>query len=173
MQSNFDPLLIRGKSLIPVVQGGMGVGVSASKLSSAVARENGVGTIASVDLRHLHDDLLAESKINPSEEKYTRLNCTALDREIQKAKADANGKGMIAVNVMKAVKDHAAYVRQACESGADAIVMGAGLPLDLMRRALVMLPSASVRTSTSAAGLPGMSSPKTMLGRTRARTRAA
>ena len=131
MQSNFDPLLIRGKSLIPVVQGGMGVGVSASKLSSAVARENGVGTIASVDLRHLHDDLLSESKINPSEEKYTRLNCTALDREIQKAKADANGKGMIAVNVMKAVKDHAAYVRQACESGADAIVMGAGLPLDL------------------------------------------
>ncbi|KJJ19437.1 oxidoreductase, 2-nitropropane dioxygenase family protein [Neisseria sp. HMSC06F02] len=131
MQNNFDPLHIRGKSLIPVVQGGMGVGVSASKLSSAVARENGVGTIASVDLRHLHDDLLAESKINPSEEKYPRLNCTALDREIQKAKADANGKGMIAVNVMKAVKDHAAYVRQACESGADAIVMGAGLPLDL------------------------------------------
>ena len=131
MQNNFDPLHIRGKSLIPVVQGGMGVGVSASKLSSAVARENGVGTIASVDLRHLHDDLLAESKINPSEKKYTRLNCTALDREIQKAKADANGKGMIAVNVMKAVKDHAAYVRQACESGADAIVMGAVLPLDL------------------------------------------
>ena len=46
MQNNFDPLHIRGKSLIPVVQGGMGVGVSASKLSSAVARENGVGTIA-------------------------------------------------------------------------------------------------------------------------------
>ena len=131
MQSNFDPLLIRGKSLIPVVQGGMGVGVSASKLSSAVARENGVGTIASVDLRHLHEDLLAESKIDSSEEKYTRLNCIALDREIKKAKADSEGKGMIAVNVMKAVKDHAAYVRQACESGADAIVMGAGLPLDL------------------------------------------
>ena len=131
MQNNFDPLIIRGKSLIPVVQGGMGVGVSASKLSSAVARENGVGTIASVDLRHLHEDLLAESKIDSSEEKYTRLNCIALDREIKKAKADSEGKGMIAVNVMKAVKDHAAYVRQACESGADAIVMGAGLPLDL------------------------------------------
>ena len=113
MQNNFDPLIIRGKSLIPVVQGGMGVGVSASKLSSAVARENGVGTIASVDLRHLHEDLLAESKIDSSEEKYTRLNCIALDREIKKAKADSEGKGMIAVNVMKAVKDHAAYVRQA------------------------------------------------------------
>lgn len=131
MQHSFNPLIIRGKSLIPIVQGGMGVGVSASKLSSAVARENGLGTIASVDLRHLHDDLLAESKINPSEEKYAKLNHIALDREIQKAKADAQGKGMIAVNVMKAVKDHQRLVRQACESGADAIVMGAGLPLDL------------------------------------------
>lgn len=131
MKHSFDPLLIRGKPLIPIVQGGMGVGVSASKLSSAVARENGLGTIASVDLRHLHDDLLAESKINPSEEKYAKLNHIALDREIRKAKADAGGKGMIAVNVMKAVKDHQRLVRQACESGADAIVMGAGLPLDL------------------------------------------
>lgn len=131
MQNIFDPLIIRGKSLIPIVQGGMGVGISASGLSSAVARENGIGTIASVDLRHLHKDLLAESQINPSEEKYTSLNCTALDREIQKAKSASEGKGLIAVNVMKAVKDHAAYVRQACESGADVVVMGAGLPLDL------------------------------------------
>lgn len=131
MQNIFDPLVIRGKSLTPIVQGGMGVGVSASGLSSAVARENGIGTIASVDLRHLHEDLLAESQINPSEEKYMSLNCTALDREIQKAKSASEGKGLIAVNVMKAVKDHAAYVRQACESGADAVVMGAGLPLDL------------------------------------------
>lgn len=131
MQHPFDPLIIRGKSLIPIVQGGMGVGISASSLSSAVARENGVGTIASVDLRHLHDDLLAESKINPTEAKYDKLNRIALDREITKAKADSEGRGMIAVNVMKAVKDHQALVRQACESGADAIVMGAGLPLDL------------------------------------------
>ncbi|MFV2028991.1 NAD(P)H-dependent flavin oxidoreductase [Neisseria sp. S1] len=131
MQHSFEPLVIRGKSLIPIVQGGMGVGVSASSLSSAVARENGVGTIASVDLRHLHDDLLIESKINPTEEKYDKLNRIALDREIKKAKAESQGRGMIAVNVMKAVKDHQALVRQACESGADAIVMGAGLPLDL------------------------------------------
>lgn len=131
MQHTFNPLIIRDKTLIPVVQGGMGVGISASSLSSAVARENGIGTIASVDLRHLHEDLLAESKENPSEEKYTRLNLIALDREIQTAKAKSEGRGMIAVNVMKAVKDHAALVRQACESGADAIVMGAGLPLDL------------------------------------------
>lgn len=131
MQHRFAPLTIRGRELIPIVQGGMGVGISASSLSSAVARENGIGTIASVDLRHLHEDLLAESKINPSDEKYTRLNLIALDREIQAAKQRAEGRGMIAVNVMKAVKDHPALVRQACESGADAIVMGAGLPLDL------------------------------------------
>ncbi|XXQ68774.1 NAD(P)H-dependent flavin oxidoreductase [Neisseriaceae bacterium B1] len=131
MENTFNPLFIRSKELIPIVQGGMGVGISASSLSSAVARENGIGTIASVDLRHLHEDLLAESKINPSEEKYNQLNHIALDREIQAAKAQSNGNGMIAVNVMKAVKDHAALVRQACESGADAIVMGAGLPLDL------------------------------------------
>ena len=131
MKHEFNPLIIRGKELIPIVQGGMGIGVSASGLSSAVARENGLGTIASVDLRHLHEDLLAESKINPTEEKYCKLNHIALDREIQAAKAKTEGRGMIAVNVMKAVKDHAALVRQACESGADAIVMGAGLPLDL------------------------------------------
>ena len=127
----FSPLTIRGRSLIPIVQGGMGVGISASSLSSAVARENGIGTIASVDLRHLHPDLLAQSKANPTQEKYDMLNRMALDREIQAALAQSEGRGMIAVNVMKAVKDHPALVRQACESGAHAIVMGAGLPLDL------------------------------------------
>ncbi|MBP6345144.1 NAD(P)H-dependent flavin oxidoreductase [Neisseriaceae bacterium CLB008] len=131
MQHSFSPLRIRDRELIPIVQGGMGVGVSAHKLSSAVARQNGVGTIASVDLRHLHEDLLAQSKENQTQENYDTLNRIALDREIKSALADAQGQGMIAVNVMKAVKDHPALVRQACESGAHAIVMGAGLPLDL------------------------------------------
>ncbi|WP_239352799.1 NAD(P)H-dependent flavin oxidoreductase [Snodgrassella communis] len=127
----FAPLIIRNHHLIPIVQGGMGVGVSASSLASAVARENGVGTIASVDLRHLHPDLLEQSLGNPTQEKYDNLNRIALDREIKSALAQSQGHGMIAVNVMKAVKDHPAMVRQACESGAHAIVMGAGLPLDL------------------------------------------
>lgn len=127
----FSPLVIRDHHLIPIVQGGMGVGISASSLSSAVARENGVGTIASVDLRHLHPDLLAQSLEHPTQEKYDILNRIALDREIKKALKESEGKGMIAVNVMKAVKDHHSLVQQACESGAHAIVMGAGLPLDL------------------------------------------
>jgi nitronate monooxygenase len=58
-------------------------------------------------------------------------NLVALDREIRAALALAGGRGAIAVNVMKAVNAHAQYVRQSCESGAHAIVMGAGLPLDL------------------------------------------
>ncbi len=127
----FAPLKIRDRELIPVVQGGMGVGISASGLASAVARENALGTIASIDLRHLHPDLLAQSKAQPQQENYDRLNRIALDREIQMALKASEGKGMIAVNVMKAVSDYAALVRQACESGAHAIVMGAGLPLEL------------------------------------------
>ena len=58
-------------------------------------------------------------------------NLIALDREIRTALELAGGRGAIAVNVMSAVAEYAAYVRQSCESGADAIVMGAGLPLDL------------------------------------------
>ena len=131
MNPTIQHFKIGSTELLPIVQGGMGIGISAHRLASAVARENGMGTIASVDLRHLHADLLAESLREPNEDKYNRLNCTALDREIKQALHDSQGRGMIAVNVMKAVKDHVALVRQACESGAHAIAMGAGLPLEL------------------------------------------
>lgn len=125
------PLRLRQRELLPIVQGGMGVGVSAHRLSSAVARENALGTIASVDLRHHHADLMAQCKDLRDRTVLDRLNLIALDREIRGAKEQAGGRGAIAVNVMKAVDQHAALVRQSCESGADAIVMGAGLPLDL------------------------------------------
>lgn len=127
----FAPLIIRGRSLLPIVQGGMGVGVSAKQLAGAVAHAGGVGTVASVDLRHLHPDLLADAANLQGQDGINRLNRIALDREVKGALARAQGNGMIAVNIMKAVDDHAALVRQACESGAHAVVMGAGLPLDL------------------------------------------
>lgn len=127
-----QPVLhLAGRQLQPVVQGGMGVGISAHRLAGAVARENAVGTIASVDLRHHHPDLLEATHRCRDREQIDAANLTALDREIRAAREVAGGRGLIAVNVMKAVRDHAAHVRQACESGADAIVMGAGLPLDL------------------------------------------
>src|SRR5512145_564662 len=125
------PLRLKGRALLPIVQGGMGVGISAHRLASAVARENAVGTVASVDLRHHHPDLMEQCKDVRDRTVLDRLNLIALDREIRAAKAQSEGRGLIAVNVMKAVDQHVALVRQACASGADAIVMGAGLPLDL------------------------------------------
>ncbi|MBV8657509.1 MAG: nitronate monooxygenase [Burkholderiales bacterium] len=124
-------LNLAGRKLLPIVQGGMGVGISAHRLAGAVAAQNAVGTIASVDLRHHHPDLVDATRRCRDTEQIAQANRTALDREIKAAKALAHGQGLIAVNVMKAVADHAALVQQACLSGADAIVMGAGLPLDL------------------------------------------
>ncbi len=124
-------LTLAGRRLVPVVQGGMGIGISAHRLAGTVARHNAMGTIASIDLRHHHPDLLARVEGIRDKAAIEAVNLIALDREIRAAKAIADGHGLVAVNVMKAVSAHAALVRQACESGADAIVMGAGLPLDL------------------------------------------
>lgn len=122
---------LRNRSLLPIVQGGMGIGVSAHRLAGNVARLGAVGTISSVDLRHHHPDLLAETNGKRDKAALDSVNLIALDREIKDALKLSQGRGAIAVNVMKAVGAHAAYVRQSCESGAHAIVMGAGLPLDL------------------------------------------
>lgn len=128
------PLVLAGRELLPVVQGGMGVGVSAGGLAGAVAREGGLGTLSAVDLRRLHPDLMARTEALPKAEAKAAIdaaNLEALDREICGARAIAEGRGMIAVNVMRALSAYEAYVRQALASGADAIVVGAGLPLDL------------------------------------------
>jgi nitronate monooxygenase len=124
-------LRLKHKILLPIVQGGMGVGISAHRLAGAVAKENAVGTIASIDLRRHHADLMEQSERDRTKAAMNQANLTALDREIKSAKGIAAGNGMIAVNVMKAVTEHPQLVRQACESGVDAIVMGAGLPFDL------------------------------------------
>jgi len=133
--ANLPMLNIMGKSVLPIVQGGMGVGISAHRLAGAVAAENAVGTIASIDLRHHHPDLLEATKRQKDREANKaaiwQANRIALDREIVAAKKIANGRGLVAVNVMRAVSQYQEYVRQSCESGADAIVMGAGLPLEL------------------------------------------
>jgi nitronate monooxygenase len=115
----------------PIVQGGMGVGVSAHRLAGTVASYGAVGTISSVDLRRHHADLMAKTGRCLDKQMINAANLTALDREIVAARELASGQGMIAVNAMRALSEYAPYVRQACESGADAIVVGAGLPLDL------------------------------------------
>lgn len=122
---------LKSRTLLPIVQGGMGVGISAHRLAGSVAREGALGTISSVDLRHHHPDLLERAQNCADRSELDKLNLIALDREIRKALEIAGGLGALAVNVMKAVAEYAAYVRQSCESGAHAIVMGAGLPFDL------------------------------------------
>ena len=129
--SNLLPWKLRSRTLLPIVQGGMGVGISAHRLAGSVARQGALGTISSVDLRHHHPDLLERAKNCIDRGELDKLNLIALDREIRMACEIAGGHGALAVNVMKAVSEYAAYVRQSCESGAHAIVMGAGLPFDL------------------------------------------
>jgi nitronate monooxygenase len=113
----------------------MGVGVSASKLASAVAKLGGMGTISSVDLRRLHPDLMQETayldKEPDAKMRIDAANLTALDREIKQARQMSNGEGWLAVNIMKALSEYEACVHQAVKSGANALVVGAGLPLDL------------------------------------------
>lgn len=109
----------------------MGVGVSAHRLAGTVAGEGAVGTLSSVDLRRHHPDLMAATGRSRDKATIDAANLEALDREIRAARELAGGRGLIAVNVMRAVSQYPAYVRRACESGADAIVVGAGLPFDL------------------------------------------
>jgi nitronate monooxygenase len=124
-------LKIKGRSLLPVIQGGMGIGVSAHSLAGAVAAEGAVGTIASVELRRLHEDLMRHLRRLRDPAASAQANLTALDREIQEARRIAGKEGFIAVNVMHAISGYREHVLQAIRSGVNAVIVGAGLPMDL------------------------------------------
>ncbi len=136
-RSGLRPLKLGGRSLLPLVQGGMGVGVSAKGLAGAVAAQGGVGTISSVDLRRHHPDLMERTRgldmgdADKARELIDEANLEAISREIAAARERAGGQGLIAINVMRAVSAYAASVKRALEAGIDAVVVGAGLPLDL------------------------------------------
>ncbi len=134
-QSGLEPLQLGGRLLLPIVQGGMGVGVSAHRLSGTVAALGAVGTISSIDLRRLHPDLMERTRgLEPGPEARATIeqaNLVALEREIVAARQLSRGRGMLAVNVMRAVSQYQDYVRRSLEAGIDAVVVGAGLPMDL------------------------------------------
>jgi nitronate monooxygenase len=134
-RSGLRPLQLAGRTLLPVVQGGMGVGVSAQGLAGAVAAAGGMGTLSSVDLRRLHPDLMDRTRGlgtgAAAKADIDAANLEALSREIAGARARSGGRGLLAVNVMRAVSAYAAQVRRSLEAGIDAVVVGAGLPLDL------------------------------------------
>ena len=111
---------------IPIIQGGMGVGVSLSSLAGNVAKCGGMGVISGAHPGYNYEGF----RQNPH-----LVNKIALKEHIYKAKEIANGKGMIAVNLMVAGKHYDEYVESAIEGGCDAIISGAGLPLDLPKYA--------------------------------------
>lgn len=117
-----EPLVIGELAArVPVMQGGMGVGVSLSGLAGAVAAEGGIGIISTAQIGYREPDYDREP---------TTCNLRAIPREIQKARMIAGG-GIIGVNIMVATKEYDSYVKAAIEAGADLIVSGAGLPMEL------------------------------------------
>ncbi|MGD8846614.1 MAG: nitronate monooxygenase [Desulfobacteraceae bacterium] len=107
-------------SRIPIIQGGMGVGISLSGLASAVANEGGIGVIAGA-MTGIHEPDIQNNS--------TEANLRVLKREIRKAKELT--KGVLGANIMVALTDFADLVKAALREKIDVIFSGAGLPLDL------------------------------------------
>ena len=116
-------LTLAGRALtVPILQGGMGVGVSLGGLAGAVAACGGMGCISTADTGYREPDF---------EKDPVSANRRALAEEIKKAKEIAGGAGIVAINAMVATQNYADAVKTAVEAGVDAIVSGAGLPLEL------------------------------------------
>ncbi|MBQ8823015.1 MAG: nitronate monooxygenase [Lachnospiraceae bacterium] len=106
---------------IPVVQGGMGVGVSLSGLAGAVAKEGGVGIISTAQIGYKEEGFDADP---------IGTNLKAIEKEVKKAREIAP-KGIIGVNIMVATRQYEEYVKAAVKAGVDLIISGAGLPMTL------------------------------------------
>lgn len=107
---------------IPLIQGGMGVGISRSRLAGAVAREGGMGVISAAQIGYDREGFAGDPE---------GTNLKELPRQIKRAKEISQGCGMVGVNIMAVTQLYGEYVKTACESGADAIITGAGLPTSL------------------------------------------
>lgn len=103
---------------LPIIQGGMGVGVSRSKLAGAIAAEGGVGIISTAQIGYDEEGFETDQKA---------CNRKAIKKHIKLAKEQAVD-GLVGVNVMTALKDYREHVKAAAEAGADVIISGAGLP---------------------------------------------
>ncbi|WP_425538748.1 NAD(P)H-dependent flavin oxidoreductase [Microaceticoccus formicicus] len=107
---------------LPIIQGGMGVGVSLGRLAGTVASFGAMGTISMVDIGFKEEDFW---------KKPLEANIRAYRKELAKAKEISKGKGLIAVNMMSVATDYDALIEEIMDSEADAVIVGAGLPLKL------------------------------------------
>ncbi|MAE10914.1 MAG: nitronate monooxygenase [Dehalococcoidales bacterium] len=121
---------------IPIIQGGMGVGISLSGLASAVANEGGIGVISTAGIGMLEPDFTGN---------FREANKRALRREIKKAREISDG--VIGVNVMVAISDYYDLLQVTLEEGADVVFLGAGLPLKIPR---TLLPDSSGKAGIKA-----------------------
>lgn len=119
---NINPLKIGDLvAKIPIIQGGMGVGVSLSNLAGNVAKHGAIGVISAAHPGYLEEDF---------ETNTLSANIRGLTKHIKKAK-EISSNGIIGVNVMVAMNNYIEHVKTAIEAGADLIISGAGLPLNL------------------------------------------
>lgn len=119
---NVSPLVIGNKiAKVPVVQGGMGIGVSLHKLAGAVAKEGGIGIISAAQIGFREPDFETNTK---------EANLRAIGKELNLAREIAP-EGFIGFNIMVAMQHYEDYVREAVAQGADIIISGAGLPTNL------------------------------------------
>ena len=105
---------------VPIIQGGMGIGISLSGLASAVANKGGIGVISTVGIGFIDKD-----KIGSLRERHI----DAIRLEIRKAREKS--PGVLGVNIMSVITNFSDMVRTSIEEGIDIIFSGAGLPLDL------------------------------------------
>lgn len=106
---------------VPLIQGGMGVGISLSRLAGTVAAEGGIGIISTAQIGYREPDF---------DEHPIEANLRAIHTEVAKAREIAEG-GAIGVNIMVATRDYDRYVEAAIDAGVDIIISGAGLPMKL------------------------------------------
>jgi len=117
------PVKLRGKKLsLPIIQGGMGIGISRCRLAGSVAKEGGMGVISTAQVGYDDPDFKKDPEA---------ANLRALPRQIKRAKKISGGNGLVGVNVMVVTRLYADYIRTVCEAGVDAIISGAGLPTNL------------------------------------------
>ncbi len=109
------------KAEVPVIQGGMGVGISLSGLAGAVAAEGGIGIISTAQIGYREPDF---------DDHPIEANMRAIGKEVAKAK-ELSGGGIVGVNIMVATREYERYVKAAVEAGVDLIISGAGLPMKL------------------------------------------
>ncbi len=128
----FKPLKIRNLTIpTPIVQGGMGVGISWDQLAGTVSKEGGLGVISSVGTGYYKNQAYIDKAV--ASKPYETLNFYSKNAliEIFKNARKICGDAPLACNVLYASGDYGRIVMDACEAGANAIITGAGLPTNM------------------------------------------